>query len=268
MRPAFNPRKVVKKPAHEKSTSWGAVAPWYDELLENNPDTFQEKVLAPNLERLVAPKPGMKILDLACGQGYFSRRFAAAGAQIIASDIAPELIAIAKKNSVPEIVYHVSPADDCSFVPDNSVDVVTIVLALQNIERVSPVMAEAARVLAPGGRILFVLNHPTFRVPKFSSWEWDEKKHVQYRRVDAYLTERKNQIDMHPGSDPSVQTVSFHRPLQLYFKHLGKAGFAVTRLEEWVSHRPATSGPRAGAENKARLEIPLFMCIEAINLKK
>jgi ubiquinone/menaquinone biosynthesis C-methylase UbiE len=249
-----------------KSTSWGAVAPWYDAMLEENPNTFQEKVLAPNLERLIGPKPGMRILDVACGQGFFSRRWAALGATVIGSDISPELIALAKKNSPAEISYHVSPADDCSFVTPGSIDVVTIVLALQNIERVTPVMKEIARVLAPGGRIFLVLNHPTFRIPKYSSWEWDEKKRAQYRRVDAYLTEFKQPIEMHPGADSSIVTFSFHRPLQLYFKHLAKAGFAVTHLEEWVSHRAATSGPRAGAENKARLEIPLFMCLEAKKL--
>ncbi|MCX6781000.1 MAG: class I SAM-dependent methyltransferase [Candidatus Magasanikbacteria bacterium] len=254
-------RKPVQK---TNSTSWGVVAPWYDKMLEENPNTFQEKVLAPNLERLVDLKPGMRVLDLACGQGFFSRRWAALGASVVASDISPELIALAQKNSVPEISYHVSPADDCSFAADGSFDVVTVVLALQNIERVHPVMREINRVLAPGGRIFIVLNHPTFRIPKYSSWEWDEKKRVQYRRIEAYLTEYKQPIEMHPGSDPSIVTFSFHRPLQLYFKHLAKNGFAVTHLEEWVSHRAATSGPRAGAENKARLEIPLFMCLEAI----
>ena len=68
---------------------------------------------------------------------------------------------------------------------------------------------------------------------------------------------------MHPGDKPDEMTISFHRPLQFYFKQLGKAGFGVTNMEEWSSNRLSQPGPRAEAENRARKEIPLFMCLEA-----
>jgi hypothetical protein len=59
-------------------------------------------------------------------------------------------------------------------------------------------------------------------------------------------------------------TVSFHRPLQFYFKIFSKLGFAVERLEEWNSNKKSEAGPRAKAEDKARKEIPLFlyMCVK------
>jgi len=57
-------------------------------------------------------------------------------------------------------------------------------------------------------------------------------------------------------------TMSFHRPLQVYFKAFAKAGLCVTRLEEWASHKTSDSGPRKAAEDLARKEIPLFMCLE------
>ncbi|MBI2075302.1 MAG: SAM-dependent methyltransferase, partial [Candidatus Harrisonbacteria bacterium] len=41
------------------------------------------------------------------------------------------------------------------------------------------------------------------------------------------------------------------------------AGFAVTDMEEWVSHRTSERGPRAKAEDRARREIPLFLAIKA-----
>ena len=55
-------------------------------------------------------------------------------------------------------------------------------------------------------------------------------------------------------------------PLQVYFKALKRAGFAVTGLEEWISNKKSEAGPRAKAEDKARKEIPLFMMIEATKL--
>lgn len=59
------------------------------------------------------------------------------------------------------------------------------------------------------------------------------------------------------------KTVSFHRPLQSYFKFLQKSGFAVSRLEEWNSHRKSELGKRSKAEDTARKEIPLFLALVA-----
>lgn len=161
-----------------------------------------------------------------------------------------------------DATFHVSSADTIPFVKTASVDAVTIILALQNIENVAGVFAECARVLKPTNRLLMVMNHPAFRIPQHSSWGWEENK-VQYRAIDEYLSESRTKIQMHPGGDPKATTISFHRPLQWYVKLLAKHGFAVTRLEEWISNKKSQKGPRAKAEDKARKEIPLFLCIEA-----
>lgn len=255
--------KKFSKPV-QKSTSWGRVAEWYDQVIQDD-DSYQNAVVLPNLLRVMNVQPGERVFDLACGQGFFAREFARAGASVVASDISPELIALAKKTDAA-IEYHVSPAQESSFVPDASVDKISVVLALQNMEHVERVMRECKRVIKPGGKMFFVLNHPTFRVPGASDWGWDEKKRTQFRRVERYMTEFKYRVQMHPGSDPDEVTYSFHRPMQLYVKHLSRAGFALTHLEEWVSNRKSNSGPRAGAENKVRNEIPLFMCIEATKI--
>lgn len=252
-----------KKP----DTGWGKVAGWYDELLEKQGDTFQEEVILPNLMRLLDPQKGEVILDLACGQGYFSREIARKGATVHASDISKQLIALAIKATSQTIYYHTAPSHDISFLQTGSVDKIIIVLAIQNIEDLAGTLAECTRVLKVGGRMLVVLNHPTFRIPKKTAWGWDEENKIQYRRVDQYLSEMRTKIDMHPGQTGGPQTVSFHRPLQVYFKALNKAHFAVARLEEWVSHKESKPGPRAMPENLARKEIPMFMCLDARKLK-
>ena len=83
----------------KKETSWGKVAEWYDELLENSPDSFQAKVILPNITRILDLKPGMKVIDVACGQGFFSRVFEQQGASVTASDISSELVSAAVKKS-------------------------------------------------------------------------------------------------------------------------------------------------------------------------
>jgi len=252
-----------------KQTSWGGVAEWYDEHLEGSDDSFQKNVIMPNLLRVVDPKKGMTILDVACGQGYFSRAFADNGAKVIASDISAELIELAQKNPAADskaVEYHVSSADLLSYAADVSADAAVIVLALQNIENLNGTVSEVSRTLKSGGRFIFVLNHPAFRIPQNSSWQWDEKESRQYRRIDSYMSDSQIEIDMTPGEkDQSKKksTVSFHRPLQVYFKALNKAGLSVTKLEEWISHRKSQKGPRAAEEDRTRKEIPMFLCIEA-----
>ncbi len=249
----------MKKP---DTTSWGGVADWYDNYLETNKDSYQEKVIAPNLLRLLDIKAGMPILDLACGQGFFTRKWRSAGASVVGADISKKLIETAKARS-PEISFHATPAHKLAFAKDNSFSAVTIVLAIQNIENITDVFAEVRRVLKPGGRMLIVMNHPAFRIPKRTSWGFDEKEKTQYRRIDGYLSPSAVPILMHPGQAKSEATLSYHRSLQDFFKPLSKNNFAVTRLEEWISHKRSEAGPRQNAEDKARKEIPLFMMLEA-----
>ncbi len=250
----------------KKNTSWGKVANWYDSMLEKDDDSFQTKVILPNLLRSINLDKNQTILDLACGQGFFTRIFGTKGAKVVASDISPELIQIAKKRDT-KTEYHVSPADNIDFCKNGSIDTIIITLALQNIQNAEGVLKECARVLKEKGSVYLVLNHPAFRAPKISSWGWDDKEWVQYRRMDAYLSESQVEIDMHPGQKKSEKTVSFHRSLQWYVKMFAKHGFGISRCEEWISHRQPTQGPRFLAEDKARKEFPLFLFLELKKFK-
>jgi ubiquinone/menaquinone biosynthesis C-methylase UbiE len=245
-----------------KRTSWGHVADWYDSYMRLE-GTYQKELILPNLLRLMELKKGEAVLDLACGQGFFAREFSAAGAEVTGVDLSKELIGIAKRLSPPYIRYHVGSADKLDFLQPGTFDKVSIVLAIQNIENAKGVFEEARRVLKPGGYLYLVTMHPAFRIPQGSSWDWDPKTGSQYRRVDRYLSESAVKIKMHPGSRPHEVTLTFHRPLQVYFKHLARAGFCVTRLEEWNSHKKSGPGPRAAEEDRARKEIPLFMFLQA-----
>ncbi len=262
------PKKVIRKPARgserkSKETSWGNVAHWYDTLLEKGDDTYQAKVVLPNLTRAMALHKGERVLDLACGQGFFARAFHLAGAEVAGVDISKELIVLAQNQSPKEIRYFAREASDLGVFTDGYFEKISIVLSIQNIEAPHKVFKECARILKPGGKLFIVLNHPAFRVLKESSWGYDEQTKTQYRRIDRYMSESKVEIDMNPSRPGTAMTISFHRPLQYYFKTLANAGFSVARLEEWLSHRESEKGPKKDAEDRARQEIPLFMYLEA-----
>lgn len=261
----------MKKPLKKADTSWGNSATWYQNHLQSE-DTYHAKVILPALLRLVGDLKGKHILDLACGQGYFAKAFLEHKGQVTGIDISKELIAFAESNQkkvVPKVAYFATPADDLYMIKDASQDIVVCVLALQNIENIIGTFKEVSRVLKKGGRFLFVINHPAFRIPKESEWGYDETTKSQFRRIDAYLSESKVKMDMTPGAElekDKKYTISFHRPLQYWSKALHKHQFAITRMEEWESHKESEKGPRQAAENKARKEIPLFLMVESIKL--
>lgn len=260
----MNDFRKPKLKGKSSDTSWNKVAGWYDEMLEGSEGTYQSGLILPNVLRLLEIKKGEAVLDLGCGQGFFAREFFKMGAMVSGIDLSPRLITLAKEKSPREIKFGVSFADKLPFFPEGSFDAVACILAIQNMKNVAGVFEESFRALKKGGRMLVVMNHPVFRIPKASSWGFDEIKKVQYRRVDSYISESEAEIAIHPGSDPETSTTSFHHPLQFYFKALRKAGFLVSRLEEWNSQKKSQPGPRADAENRARKEFPLFLVLEAI----
>ncbi len=246
-------------------TSWGKVADWYNELLEEGIDTYQEKVILPNLLRILDLKKGQEVLDIGCGQGYFSRSLAKQGVKVLGTDIGNELIKIAKDKSGPSENYLVLSAEKLTNLANNRFDLAICVLAIQNIKNLQAAVSELSRVLKNGGKAVLVLNHPTFRIPTASGWGFDEKSKIQYRRIDKYMSEITQQVDMTQGQKDINRkqfTYSFHRPLQVYFKTFKKSNLAVTSLEEWMSHKVSDKGPRKQAEDFSRKEIPLFMAIE------
>ena len=257
------PRRDGQK-RKDKPTSWGRVAKWYDTMVEGKEGTYQSQVILPGVLKLLDLRKGQQLLDLACGQGYFAREFFKKGAEVIGVDVSTELINIARKRSDKRIRYEVAPADKLSLFKTNYFDAVVNILSIQNIVEMEGVFRETNRILKSGGRIVIVMNHPVFRIPRQSGWGWDEERKSQYRRIDSYMSEMKVPIQMHPGDKPKEITWSFHRPLSAYFGALAKAGFLVENMEEWMSHKESEPGPRAKAENRIRKEIPMFLAISAV----
>ncbi len=255
-------KRAIQSHTHS-NTDWGSVAHWYDKHLEDK-DSYHVQVVAPNLLRLINLKRGETLLELGCGQGFFLEKFLACTdpKNLFGVDLGKELIAIATQKN-HNINYVVASADDASLFPNRNFDVVTIVLALQNMRDMNAVIANAARFLNEKGRLYIVLNHPAFRIPKQSDWAFDQKSGLQKRVLNKYLSEEEIPIDMNPGSTRNKETTtSFHRPLQVYSKAFHKHGLAITKIEEWISHKKSEEGVRAKAEDCARKEFPLFMCLE------
>jgi ubiquinone/menaquinone biosynthesis C-methylase UbiE len=255
--------RPAQRPAQDRSqggTSWEKSADWYDRILGERGSELYQAVVIPNALAMLAPQNGERILDLGCGQGVFSRAISASGAQVTGVDAAPTLIEKARTyRSRTPIRYF--DRDAANLAGIGEFDAASAILCLQNMEHLEKVCASVARVLKPGARMLWVLNHPAFRIPKQTSWEFAKDHSAQYRRVDAYSSTLSIPILMHPGKANSESTTSFHRSLESLSQAGFAAGMTLTGLSEWHSHKESQPGPRARAENHARKEFPLFLAM-------
>jgi ubiquinone/menaquinone biosynthesis C-methylase UbiE len=259
---------VYKKPYRPRNTSWNQaqVAEQYDRSVSTFGSDFHQNVIVPKLIPLLKLKKGERALDAGCGQGILCRKFAELGLDVVGIDSAPKLIDLARgyKPHYPRLNYRVMDAGKTPDLITESFDIVTCVLAIQNMDPVEPVISEMSRVLKKNGRLALVINHPCFRIPRHSGWYFDEKRKLQMRWVDSYMTAMKIPIQMRPGMAPDVYTLSFHRPLSTYIDLLTKNGLLISGLEEWTSHRESKPGRAKRSEDTSRIEFPLFMAIMAL----
>jgi ubiquinone/menaquinone biosynthesis C-methylase UbiE len=216
---------------------WDEVATWYDALVGDEGSEYHQKVIVPGILRLLELRPGERALDLACGQGVLSRALFKQGAEVTGVDSSPRLLQMARQRSPRGIRYLQADARALNGLADASFDAIACALAIQNIDPLEPVLSGCARLLRPGGRLVLVMNHPTFRIPRQSRWGWDEARRLMYRAVDRYLSPLRIPIDTRPFKAPGQFTWTYHRPLQDYVKALTSAGLLVDALEEWPSDR-------------------------------
>ncbi len=254
-----------QRKARRPGTAWtGEVARWYESLIGEEGSGFHRDLIFPQTLRLLELKEGERVLDLACGEGAFCRVLHKLGVQAVGLDASRDLIRYARRKSDRGIRYLVGDAQKLGEVfGAGEFDAIACLLAIQNIDPLGPVFAGCQRVLRPGGRLVLVMTHPCFRVPRQSGWGWDAERKLLYRRIDRYLSPLKVPIQVHPGSAPGIVSWSFHRPLQSYVNGLAQTGLCITALEEWPSHHVSGPGPRARAENRARAEVPLFLALRA-----
>lgn len=248
-----------------KDTAWQKAGKWYDRAVGGEGHYYHQRVVLPGALRLLRLEeiPQPSLLDLACGQGVLARGLPP-GVEYWGVDAAPALIhAARRRGESPRRRFLVG--DVCAPLPVSKRDFshAAILLALQNLAEGGKAVANAGRHLKPGGRLVIVVNHPCFRVPRQSSWGVDPASNLQYRRVNRYLSPLKVPLQVNPSrGERSAVAWSFHHPLSDYSRWLHEAGFCVERLEEWASDK-VSEGKEARRENLSRREFPLFLAISA-----
>lgn len=252
-----------KNPSRPASRSWDPVADWYTGWVGADGSDHHRRLAIPALLDLLRPAPGEHVLDIGCGPGVLAPRIASAGARYTGVDASRRLVRFARRHHGADGRFLVGDATrlaQSGEVEAGGHDAAAFLLSIQDIDPLEDALASAAWALRPGGRVVLLMTHPCFRVPRQSGWGWDEQRRLRFRRVDSYLDRLSVPMKAHAGG----ATRSYHRPLAAYVNGLAACGLLVECVREVPGHPPATAGPRARAERRAVEQIPLFLGLRAI----
>lgn len=212
-------------PAHEP---WESHASWWqEEFTEGADPEYVEQILPLISSRLIESGT---VVDVGCGEGQISRLAVEAGLSVIGIDPAYAQVSEARRRSDDPSadVYLQGSATDIP-VRSTAADMAIACLVFEHIPDVDVALAEVARVLRPGGRFLFLLNHPLLQTPG-SGWIDDQMIDPPelYWRVGPYLEE----ADVVEEVEKGVFIRFFHRPLSRYLNAAFAAGLTLTQMIE------------------------------------
>ena len=231
---------------------WTELTDWW--LEEADEPAYAEEVLPLFLSIFEAPANGT-VLDLGCGDGRVADLVAAAGCTVVGVDANLELAQRAGQRHA--VVVHRLPGLEC-FATD-SVDGAYVVLALEHVEDARLFFAEVARVVAPGGKLALVINHPVYTAPG-SGPVLDQTDGEIYWRFGGYLSPGST---MEPAGGERVEFI--HRPVGMLLNDAAAAGWILEEVEEQgVGKRAAARDPILAKHH----DIPHLMAIRWARLAR
>jgi 2-polyprenyl-3-methyl-5-hydroxy-6-metoxy-1,4-benzoquinol methylase len=220
----------------EVRAAWDALAPYRDEQTQAG-NTWQRDLIQPAVERLLRIAPGELVLEIACGNGLFTRRMAELGARVLGTDFSEPMLDRAHGG---DIEYRLADAADetalLALGEPGSFDAVVCNMAIMDMVEIEPMIVAAAKLLRRDGRFVFSTVHPAFNGEATRVLEQSEDERGVVRtysvKVSRYIRP-STQLGVALEGQPVVQWY-FHRPLtdllQSWFRH----GFVLDGIEEPV----------------------------------
>ena len=250
---------------------WDELAAWRDRRMGERGDLWHRAIIDPTLLRVVGPVRGRRLLDLGCGNGYLTRRWARQGAQVaIGVDRSGPTLEFARRREKARRTgarFLERDAAHLGGLPDASFDLIVANMSIQDMPDGEGTVREAGRLLAAGGRFVFSLSHPCFDLDERSGWvvervrEPDGTWHdLVWRKVRAYRDEREVRVPWKISEHETGWTTAYHRTLSTLSRWLRNAGLAITRLEEPA---PIPEAIRGSPQGRFIVEIPLHLVVEA-----
>jgi ubiquinone/menaquinone biosynthesis C-methylase UbiE len=194
---------------------------------------------------LLPPCDGLRLLDLACGQGRVARELARRRARVVGIDIADALLRRARTAESLDplgITYLTADAARSDTLSGESFDGVVCNFGLADIDDLDGALATVARVLPDGCWFVFSILHPCFP-------GWDDDAPSTWPPEAGYYAEGwwRAQSTGYRGT-----VGANHRMLSTYLNHLARSGLAVTEVVE------PSPGDAWSARAPGRAAVPVY----------
>ncbi len=252
-RPA-NDETTLARQAHE---AWEKKAAFWDETMGEG-NAFQRVLIGPATERLLEVRPGETVLDVACGNGVFSRRLAELGASVVATDFSEKFIELARArteragygDAVEYLVADATDEERMFALGEGRFDATVCNMALMDMPSIDPLMRVLRRLLKPEGRFVFSVQHPAFNSNAVRLVLEEEDR--EGTLVETYSIKVTGYLHVPPGKgagmpgEPAPHPY-FHRSLSELFGACVEAGFVIDGMEE-----PSFPKPEEGSQPPAR----------------
>jgi len=218
---------------------------------------LHELLILPCLPDLLPDLAGKRVLDLGCGDGWFCRYAADAGARtVIGVDPSVRMLTLARERTNNGRISYVNAfVEDFAFA-EASADVVVSILALHYIAELDPVLAAVAGWLEPGGTFVEIVEHPIFTSQRErSGWINEQGRHAAWPVSDYF------------DDGPRITTwfidgvVRYHRSVSATVNAVRRVGLTIDRVAE---PRPSPSAVETSPDAADELIRPALLGIRAV----
>ena len=234
---------------NESRKRWETNADFWDARMGEHSNRFHREIVRPSTEELLEVNKGEAILDIACGNGNFSKRLAELGAKVIAFDYSANLIENAKKRCasyLDKIEFKVKDATNYNELVElghECFDKAVANMALMDISDIDPLLNAVYKLLKPNGIFVLSIMHPCFQSPKMrkiiETEDLGEKVETRSAiQIFNYITPQCYEGNVIKGQP--VPQLYYHRPLSELLEQSFNAGFVVSGIKEPVFNSDKT----------------------------
>lgn len=209
----------------------------------------------PAIRALLPDVTARRVADLGCGFGWAARWFREQGAaSVLGFDLSQNMIARARADTDDaSIEYHIADLETLE-LPKAAFDLVYSALTFHYVRDFGRLIRMIHAALAPGGDLVFTIEHPIFMAAAHPQWLVDEDGRKTWP-VNGYSIEGERRTDWF-----AKDVLKYHRTLATTVNTLIDTGFTLRRIEEFAPTPEQIAQMPALAEE---LERPMMMLVSA-----
>ncbi len=219
---------------------WNQNAAFWDQRMGEG-NAFQRHLVGPSSERLIDLQPGERVLEIACGNGVFTRRMAELGACVVATDFSEKLLEYARARTTQHadrIEYRLLDATDKAqllALGEQRFDAAVCNMALMDMATIEPLLCALGHLLKPDGRFVFSVMHPCFNSSGTILMAEEQERGGELITTYAVKVVKYLGVGTTKGLAMAGQPVPqnyFHRTLTVLLSTCFAAGFVLDGLSE------------------------------------